>query len=298
MHPLAVSPLTIRQTIRSSALASPSISSIRAQKPLAQQAQRAQTKPKSFRPSPALQPDSWFTSSSPNGQHGLPPADERTVKLGKTLSILQDRLPTLLATPLPSEILSPNITLHLFPSTHPHLPKVSGRVAYTAALWTAPVAWGRVPLLGNVLLEILSSRIIHRYNANIARPPSSPPAAEIEKLLVRWRTCSKTKAKNSAKGRGEKATDSAQIKGQQLDAHSQFCGLFEFEFDAQGRIARHVIEQMHEAEGGAWDTAGVVSLADWLLGLAKRGVRGGSAEGALSPAAVSMSQEGEESGKS
>ncbi len=73
--------------------------------------------------------------------------------------ILQERLPTLLQSPLPQEILSPNISLHLFPSTHPHLPTVSGRVAYIAALWTSPIAWNRVPIVGNVKLEILSERM-------------------------------------------------------------------------------------------------------------------------------------------
>lgn len=103
-------------------------------------------------------PDIWFTSSSPPRrapqQPGTKPEDasseERTLKLGKSTShwasfrsnqnndlvlakalrILQSRLPTLLASPLPPDILSPHITLHLFPSTHPHLPTVSGRVAY------------------------------------------------------------------------------------------------------------------------------------------------------------------------
>ena len=75
------------------------------------------------------------------------------------LRILQERLPTLLQTPLPQEILSPNISLHLFPSTHPYLPVVSGRVAYIAALWTSPIAWNRVPIFGNVKLVILSERM-------------------------------------------------------------------------------------------------------------------------------------------
>ncbi|OAR00390.1 hypothetical protein LLEC1_06216, partial [Akanthomyces lecanii] len=50
--------------------------------------------------------------------------------VGKTtaLRILQDRMPTLLQSPLPQHILAPSISLQLFPSTHPHLPTVSGRV--------------------------------------------------------------------------------------------------------------------------------------------------------------------------
>src|SRR5436190_24306103 len=75
------------------------------------------------------------------------------------LRILSPRLPTLLINPLPQEILSPSISLHLFPSTHSHLPTVKGRVAYRAALWTAPVAWGSVPIVGSVKLKTMSERM-------------------------------------------------------------------------------------------------------------------------------------------
>ncbi|KAH6850863.1 hypothetical protein B0I37DRAFT_404607 [Chaetomium sp. MPI-CAGE-AT-0009] len=116
---------------------------------------------------PKLIPDlALFTSHPPllspepgNNPNNKPP-DDRKVKLGKTLRILQAHLPTLLQSPPPQGILSPRITLHLFPSTHPHLPTVSGRVAYTAALWSSPIAWNRLPLVGNVRLHILSERML------------------------------------------------------------------------------------------------------------------------------------------
>ena len=48
----------------------------------------------------------------------------------------------------------------------------------------------------------------------------------------------------------------------------EFCGLFIFEFDEEGRIVTHTIE--HAEEGGNWDKASrVVSVTDWLLGKAK-----------------------------
>ena len=48
----------------------------------------------------------------------------------------------------------------------------------------------------------------------------------------------------------------------------EFCGLFIFEFDEEGRIVTHTIE--HAEEGGSWDRASrVVSVTDWLLGRAK-----------------------------
>src|SRR5580692_6943518 len=91
-------------------------------------------------------------------------------------------MPDLLATPLPQDILSSSIKLQLFPSTHPHLPSVRGRLAYTAALWTSPVAWGRVPVVGNVKLVVLSERVLHTGGGAAGGEGS-------EKLVVRWRTC-------------------------------------------------------------------------------------------------------------
>lgn len=229
--------------------------------------------------------DVWFTGSIPRNENlspGLPdsnkpPKDERTVRLGKTLRILQERLPTLLQSPLPQEILSPQITLHLFPSTHPHLPTVSGRVAYSAALWTSPIAWGRVPLVGNVKLEILSERM------------RQSPRGNGEQLIVRWRTIGKTKNKGTGgfyKGIGARENVDKITEwlggGSGEDDSKEFTGLFLFEFDEEGRIWSHTIE--HVQEGGNWEKgvgAKVVGLTDWLLGGMKNG-RGD--EGAPCPA--------------
>jgi len=214
--------------------------------------------------------DAWFNGTPPHyipssfpGGEPQKPRDPRTVKLGKTLRILQERLPTLLQSPLPQEILSPQITLRLFPSTHSHLPTVSGRVAYIAALWSSPIAWGRLPLVGNVKLEILSERIIKNtssstYSASEYRP---------EKLIVRWRTCGNDKIK--------------EFLGAGKGGDREFTGLFIFEFDDQGRIVTHTIE--HVQEGGNWETgvgAKVVGLTDWLLG----GLKGRGEPGATCPA--------------
>ncbi|KAK0508216.1 hypothetical protein JMJ35_009300 [Cladonia borealis] len=209
------------------------------------------------RPDRSLFPEIWFTSStpplrSPNNNesspkpspndHPLP--DERTLKLGKTLRILQSRLPTLLASPLPPEILSPHITLHLFPSTHPHLPTVSGRVAYHAALWTFPMAWGRVPIVGNVRLDILSERITRSHSSSSDCP---------ERLIVRWKTCGKTKGKGMGAfykgiGASEQVDKITEWLGGDARDDEEFCGLFIFEFDGEGRILEHTIE--HVVEGG------------------------------------------------
>ena len=223
----------------------------------------------------ALNREIYFTSSPPRSTPPDPnrPPDARTIQLGKTVRTLHERLPTLLQSPLPSDILSPNISLHLFPSTHPHLPTVSGRIAYVAALWTAPVAWGRVPLVGNVKLTILSERMVRNEGA------TGSMGRRDEKLLVKWKTCGKTKHRDSTggvyRGAGASRTDPANKirdfitgtthKNPNGDEETEFTGLFIFEFDNEGRIVKHVIE--HTEEGGRWDhMTRVVSVTDWLLG--------------------------------
>ena len=227
-----------------------------------------------------LNRDVYFTSSSPRFDPiGSPephkPPDARTLQLGKTVRTLHERLPTLLQSPLPSEILSPQISLHLFPSTHPHLPTVSGRIAYLAALWTAPVAWGRVPLVGNVKLAIMSERMVKSGGMH-----ADGESWRDEKLIVKWKTCGKS---NKTKfGNGESNSSDirvgakdpvdwireflapAQLAGSRSGSE-EFTGLFIFSFDSTGRIVKHVIE--HTDEGGHYDrTTRMVSVTDWLLG--------------------------------
>ena len=195
-------------------------------------------------------------------------------------------MPTLLQSPLPQEILSPQITLHLFPSTHPHLPTVSGRVAYSAALWTSPIAWGRMPLVGNVKLEIMSERMIKSSNSH--QSPTSTSLNRPEKLVVRWRTIGKTRGKGTgAFYKGIGASDNVDKitewlgGGKGEDDSKEFTGLFIFEFDEEGRVVSHTIE--HSQEGGNWERgvgARVVGLTDWLLG----GLRKNGHEGTPCPA--------------
>lgn len=222
----------------------------------------------------------WFKSSAPHlSSHGLgpenePKPDERTLKLGKSMlgpyssacdfekrkelkltvtaiRVLHDRLPTLLESPLPQEILSPQITLNLFPSTHPHLPTVSGRIAYKAALWTAPVAWGKIPVLANVKLHIMSERLIKNGGG------SNMAGLRHERLVVKWKTC----------GNDGQVKKIAEFLTKDKNKTEEFCGLFIFRFDEEGRIVSHTIE--HTDEGGLHDqTAKVISVTDWLLGRA------------------------------
>lgn len=76
---------------------------------------------------------------------------------------------------------------------------MSGRVAYIAALWSSPIAWNRVPLVGNVRLEILSERMVDGgagagpvyLSGDGAGDGRRPEGACGEQLIVRWRTVGK-----------------------------------------------------------------------------------------------------------
>ncbi|KAF1918129.1 hypothetical protein BDU57DRAFT_514711 [Ampelomyces quisqualis] len=215
------------------------------------------------RPRQATVSRSWFTSSSPcfspgPDEHEQKRLAERNLKLGNTIRVLHESLPTLLVFPLPQDVLSPHISLHLFPSTHPHLPTVSGKIAYTAALWTAPVAWGRVPVVGNVKLRILSERMVKNGGT------STPANYRNEKLVVKWETCGKSEKEQGHVSDVVEKITSIVAGSRRTD---EFTGLFLFEFDEDGRIISHTIE--HTEEGRHFEkTAKVISVTDWLLGRA------------------------------
>jgi hypothetical protein len=144
---------------------------------------------------------------------------------------------------------------------------VHGRVAYIAALWTSPIAWGRIPIVGNVKLEILSERMINKSTSSsplhyLSSASVNDPRSE--QLIVRWRTLP---GKNEAVDKISQAL--GREKGQKDDG--QFTGLFIFEFDEAGRIISHTIENAQDS--GNWEKgvgAKVVGLTDWLL----RGLKG------------------------
>ena len=105
-------------------------------------------------------------------------------------------------------------------------------------------------------------------------PTTKSNAACNERLIVRWKTCGKTKGKGMRafyKGIGarEQVDKITEWLGGDVKDDEEFGGLFIFEFDEEGRIVTHTIE--HAEEGGSWDRASkVVSVTDWLLGKAKR----------------------------
>lgn len=205
------------------------------------------------------------------------------------LRTLSPLLPTILINPLPPKILSPSVSLDLFPSTHPHLPTVRGRTLYRAALWTVPVAWSSVPLVGNVRLQILSERIVP--GAVLDSDRCSDGQGGDERLVVRWKT--EPRRENQSDGPVATAGDGAAygresnlssskiginrglnvlLGGEapifKLSKEEQFSGLFIFAFDEEGRISTHTIEHADNADG--WDrTARFVTLTDWLIGKAR-----------------------------
>ncbi|KAL4804872.1 hypothetical protein BDV18DRAFT_142711 [Aspergillus unguis] len=234
---------------------------------------------------------------TPKNQGDHKPPDERILKLGKTLRTLSPLLPTILTNPLPPHLLSPSVTLHLFPSTHPHLPTVKGRTLYRAALWAVPVAWSSVPLVGNVKLQILSERIVRAGmvqdpHLNAAQAQNRKDCGD-ERLVVRWRTertQSDTPPKTSSAASGPSSRQdtttapsseskaginkglSVLLGGDapifKLSSEDQFTGLFIFSFDEEGRVLTQTIEHAEDASG--WErTAKFVTLTDWLIGKAR-----------------------------
>lgn len=136
---------------------------------------------------------------------------------------------------------------------------MSGRVAYIAALWTSPLAWNHLPIIGDVRLEILSERMV--------KEPGKRVGSGAEQLVVRWRTTGTSRI-------GWRLPFRELFQGQDGEEQTStgFTGLFIFEFDGEGRVLSHTIE--HVQSGGDWERgvgAKVVGLTDWLLG----GMRGG-----------------------
>ena len=141
------------------------------------------------------------------------------------------------------------------------------------------MAWGRVPIVGNVKLIILSERIIK--NGLSSTPHASNVKIGNEKLLVRWKTCGKTRGKGMGAlyrgiGASEQVDKITEWLGGDARDDEEFCGLFIFEFDEEGRIVTHTIE--HAEEGGSWDRGESGGQCDGLVageGVAEEGGAGG-----------------------
>jgi hypothetical protein len=155
-------------------------------------------------------------------------------------------------------------------------------MAYRAALWTAPVAWGCVPIVGNVKLTVISERIVRTGFVTSAHLDDNPDLGE-EKLVVRFKTEKKKNGNGQATNTAARSSTtegnvnrglSTLLGGDKpmvsLNKDDEFTGIFVFSFDSKGRIATHTIE--HADENNGFDkTSKVVTLTDWLLGKARWG---------------------------
>lgn len=134
------------------------------------------------------------------------------------------------------------------------------------------MAWGRIPVVGNVRLKILSERM---YKNGSGSGGDSAGSRRQERLIVRWRTCKKDENSAAEEGAGplyrglyrNQAGDDGRSKASKSgdkDNDHEFSGLFVFEFDEHGRILSHTIE--HSQEGGNWDKMPrMINVTDWLL---------------------------------
>ncbi|KAI5288253.1 hypothetical protein KEM54_005351 [Ascosphaera aggregata] len=159
------------------------------------------------------------------------------------------------------------------------------------ALWTAPVAWGSVPIVGNVRIVIISERMVKKTSPSDSTPTTS---AGHNRLVVRWKTegandgilpsdktgkgASQAAEGDSALSRSEAGTNrglSALLGGDapifQLRKEEHFMGLFIFSFDDEGQILDLKIEHAEDNDYRERPT-GVSSLTDWLFGNTGMGV--------------------------
>lgn len=157
------------------------------------------------------------------------------------------------------------------------------------------MAWGSVPIVGDVKLHVISERIVR---AGSAVDFENQDSCGDEKLVVRWKTEGKHSGPTATSGDASTTDTSPQsldhttstgsssstngtnrglstlLGGDspifKLGKEERFSGLFIFSFDEEGRVTSHTIEHADEING--WDrTARVVTLTDWLLGKAKWG---------------------------
>lgn len=129
-------------------------------------------------------------------------------------------------------------------------------MAYVAALWTSPIAWNRIPLISNVKIQVLSERMTTEPTSLSARRTGAAP----EQLIVKWKTIGSTINWN-LRWMGTAIPERSDKGDKKMD----FTGMFIFEFDSEGRILSHTIENVQD--GGANEKVSrVVTLTDWLLG--------------------------------
>jgi Mitochondrial protein up-regulated during meiosis len=112
--------------------------------------------------------------------------------------------------------------------------------------------------VGNVKLNILSERMVN-YGGEGGRHGIG--GARGEKLIVRWKTCGSGEGSEML-GKITELLGSRMLVGG--GKAGEFCGIFVFGFDAEGRVESHVIEHAETGESGE-KTARVITVTEWLM---------------------------------
>ncbi|KAJ6171585.1 hypothetical protein N7470_000652 [Penicillium chermesinum] len=90
------------------------------------------------------------------------------------------------------------------------------RRLYRAALWTVPVAWSSIPLVGNVRLQIQSERIV-RAGTVLEPDHCGDNDCGDERLVVRWKTEARTESRPFHES-SQESSSPAQIPGESSPA--------------------------------------------------------------------------------
>ncbi|KAK9467216.1 hypothetical protein V1512DRAFT_247478 [Lipomyces arxii] len=236
----------------------------------------------------------------------------RRTDLGQTLDTLTQMLPNLQHELPPSSLLSPHIQLRFFPKTHPGLPSIRGKTAYLATWrvtqWILPFfVLGPIDGLvemaddskrkgvhdgsavtnllgmvknvpaehrkGSIVFKIVSMKVVNEdsdiSDDDVSSTANGPEPESDIKLLVRWQILFAGPADES-----QATADTLSGQTQNQTQPSVVTGLFTFEFDRDGKILVHSIDDVEEIR--SQKTAG---SSNGLKKLARAVARRGDEEG-------------------
>ncbi|KAK9481021.1 hypothetical protein V1514DRAFT_288055 [Lipomyces japonicus] len=165
------------------------------------------------------------------------PTSHPKLNLGQTLDTLTELLPNIQHARIPASLLSPDIQLRFFPKTHPGLPSIHGKTAYLTtwkiAQWVLPLfvlgPFGAIPEGARAVTQEDTGDIVFKV-VNMRVESDSPPeyeGIETTKLLVRWEMSFEPPKSRSG-------------------PDTVVAGLFTFDFDSDGRILAHSIDDVEE----------------------------------------------------
>lgn len=158
--------------------------------------------------------------------------------------------PRLLHEPYPDSLILPNITLHMLPDSHIHLPTVTGKHPYKTTVKLMQFLVTTLLVSSSSSLVIISSRLDHSAHQSPRRHPHNhirhhsdqlqEPVLNNEtppRLIVRWRTVSDSKPEPFSPTHINYSWSSTLTKidprnlGILPNEYPVLTGIFEFEFD-------------------------------------------------------------------